>query len=77
MTGGFGTMDELFEVLTPIQIGKLEDFPIALMGGKFYGPGIEMIQKMVDAKTSTPPTETNSSSRTALRKSSIASRPRP
>ncbi|MGL6074319.1 MAG: TIGR00730 family Rossman fold protein [Fimbriiglobus sp.] len=51
MPGGFGTMDELFEVLTLIQTGKVQDFPVALMGRDFYGPGIEMIQKMVTEKT--------------------------
>ena len=51
MPGGFGTMDELFEVLTLIQTGKVEDFPVALMGREYYGPGIDMIQKMVDVKT--------------------------
>jgi uncharacterized protein (TIGR00730 family) len=54
MPGGFGTMDELFEVLTLIQTGKVEDFPVALMGRDFYAPGIEMIQQMVDRKTINP-----------------------
>jgi len=51
MPGGFGTMDELFEVLTLIQTRKVEDFPVALMGREFYTHGIEMIQSMVDGKT--------------------------
>ena len=51
LPGGFGTMDELFEVLTLVQTGKVEDFPVALMGRDFYAPGIEMIRQMAERKT--------------------------
>ncbi len=51
LPGGYGTMDELFEVLTLIQTGKLQDFPVALMGRDFYAPGIEMIHQMVERQT--------------------------
>lgn len=37
MPGGFGTMDEVFEVATLVQTGKLESFPIVCMGGGFWG----------------------------------------
>jgi uncharacterized protein (TIGR00730 family) len=36
MPGGFGTMDEAFEVATLIQTGKLEEFPIIGMVGDFW-----------------------------------------
>jgi uncharacterized protein (TIGR00730 family) len=36
MPGGFGTMDEAFEVATLVQTGKVESFPIVVMGGTFW-----------------------------------------
>ena len=34
--GGFGTMDELFEALTLVQTGKVDPFPIVLMGERHW-----------------------------------------
>jgi uncharacterized protein (TIGR00730 family) len=36
MPGGFGTLDEAFEVITLIQTDKLDRFPIIIMGGDFW-----------------------------------------
>jgi uncharacterized protein (TIGR00730 family) len=35
--GGFGTMDELFEVLTLVQTGKMRRIPLVLFGTEYYG----------------------------------------
>jgi hypothetical protein len=36
MPGGFGTLDEAFEVMTLMQNHKLESFPVVAMGGGFW-----------------------------------------
>ncbi len=38
MPGGYGTLDEVFETLVLIQTGKIENFPIVLMGKSFWEP---------------------------------------
>jgi len=45
MPGGFGTIDEGFEVLTLIQTGKTTRFPIVLMGKEFWGGLIDWVKE--------------------------------
>ncbi len=52
MPGGFGTMDEIFETATLIQTGKIEGFPLVLMGREYWAPLLEFMRgKMVRAGT--------------------------
>jgi len=42
--GGFGTMDEIFEVLTLVQTGKMAKMPIIFFGVAFWQPLIEFLK---------------------------------
>ena len=44
MPGGFGTLDEAFEVITLVQTGKLERFPVVAMGGAYWSDLREFMQ---------------------------------
>lgn len=48
--GGFGTLDEFFEILTLVQTGKIEPVPIILMGGDYWNELDTFIEKTVYKK---------------------------
>ncbi len=45
MPGGFGTIDEFFEVLTLIQTGKTAQVPIVVMGKEYWQPLMNWLKK--------------------------------
>ncbi|RNE48467.1 TIGR00730 family Rossman fold protein [Corynebacterium alimapuense] len=45
LPGGFGTLDELFEVLCMVQTRKVTHFPIVLLGTQFWGGLLDWIKE--------------------------------
>jgi len=54
MPGGFGTMDEFFEVLALVQTGKIQDFPLVVMGREYYADLQDLLSSMLRARTINP-----------------------
>ncbi len=48
--GGFGTLDELFEMLTLVQTKKTSPIPIILIGEEYWNPLVEWIRQTVYEK---------------------------
>lgn len=55
LPGGFGTLDELFEMLVMVQTRKVSNFPIVLLGTDFWSGLVEWIRgRLVDDKLISP-----------------------
>ena len=48
--GGFGTLDELFEMLILVQTKEIPPTPIILVGKEFWSPLTEWIEKVIYEK---------------------------
>ncbi|MDO8566955.1 MAG: TIGR00730 family Rossman fold protein [bacterium] len=45
--GGFGTLDEFFEIVTLVQSKKIRRVPIILFGASYWGPLLSFIEKTI------------------------------
>jgi uncharacterized protein (TIGR00730 family) len=49
--GGYGTLDELFEILTLKETGKIPALPVILVGSPYWNPLIKFLEETVYEKT--------------------------
>lgn len=52
LPGGFGTLDEIFELATLVQTRKVKDFPLVLMGKEYWQPMLTFFrERLLASKT--------------------------
>jgi uncharacterized protein (TIGR00730 family) len=44
LPGGFGTLDEVFEIATLVQTSKVQEFPLVLMGREYWRPLTDFVR---------------------------------
>ena len=57
LPGGYGTLDELFEALCLIQTGKIQHFPILLVGTDYWSGLMEWLERTVLAQGKIGPSD--------------------
>jgi uncharacterized protein (TIGR00730 family) len=55
LPGGFGTLDEMFEVATLVQTGKVRDFPLAFLGWAYWQPLLDFVTGRLVAERAIDP----------------------
>jgi uncharacterized protein (TIGR00730 family) len=55
LPGGFGTLDEIFEVATLIQTEKIRDFPLVLIGSEYWDPLLSFFRDRLIARHTIEP----------------------
>lgn len=57
LPGGFGTLDEVFETATLIQTGKIQQFPLVLMGREYWAPLLAFLRDRLASEGTIEPAD--------------------